>query len=54
MSKWQTAKLEDIDIDEDYMTIQLEPDSEGNNYVEIRIKDIIRKLKENYEMDYRI
>ena len=45
MSKWQEAKPEDLEIDGENINIMLESDNEGNNYVEVKIKDIQKLLK---------
>ena len=51
MSKWHLVKKEDIDIDlkveNDCINIYVCSDIDGSIYCELKIKDILEKLKEN-------
>ncbi len=45
MSHWIEIKKEDIEIDGDDINISLEPDNFGNNYVTIKIMDVLELLE---------
>ena len=49
MSQWHEIKKEDIDLSDDGKTLEIfvvqEP-SWGNHYAEIKIEDLLAKLKE--------
>lgn len=45
MSHWIEIKKEDIEIDGDDINISLEPDEFGNNYLTIKIMDVLELLE---------
>lgn len=45
MSYWIEIKKEDIEIDGDDINIRLKPDDFGNNYVTVKIIDILKLLE---------
>ena len=47
MSKWQETKLEDLEIDGIWLNVQLESDNDGNNYTQIKIRDILKVLSKD-------